>query len=43
MPTFVAHYNHACYHENIHNLATADVYFGRAETIWQNASASSVP
>jgi putative transposase len=30
---FVEHYNHQCYHESLSNLAPADAYFGRAETI----------
>ena len=30
---FVEHYNHARYHESLGNLAPADVYFARPETI----------
>jgi putative transposase len=31
--TFVDHYNHRRYHESLRNLAPADVYFGRGQTI----------
>ena len=30
---FVAHCNHARYHESLDNLTPADVYFGRAEAV----------
>jgi Integrase core domain len=30
---FVEHYNHKRYHESLQNLTSADVYFGRAQTI----------
>ena len=30
---FVAHYNHARYHESLDNLTPAGVYFGRAEAV----------
>ncbi len=30
---FVSHYNHHRYHESLNNLTTADVYFGRGQTI----------
>ena len=30
---FVAHYNHARYHESLDNLTPADVYLGRAEAV----------
>ena len=30
---FVDHYNHRRYHESLHNLTPADVFFGRGPTI----------
>ena len=30
---FVEHYNHRRYHESLNNLTSADVYFGRGQTI----------
>jgi putative transposase len=33
LAAFVAHYNHARYHESLDNLTPADVYFGRAEAV----------
>ena len=30
---FVERYNHRRYHESLDNLTTADVYFGRGQTI----------
>lgn len=33
---FIEHYNHDRYHESVDNLAPADIYFDRSETIPAN-------
>ena len=38
---FVEHYHHARYHESLHNLTPADVYFGRGQTILHKREGSN--